>query len=448
MDAGRVLLRYLVPMSLSLLAASGADVLEGQERGTGRWAVSNQPPDIAVAFGYGADGFLSANGEASDDSFVYDNMDLLLHLNLKALPGLRGTSIRVHVQSTLSGRRGSGAGVFQQISNLEAPKEWRLYEAWVQHQLRTPHLSILAGIYDINSEFDVVPSAGDFLNSSFGFGPEYGTSGVMGPSTFPSTGLAARVMFQPTRSLYGLVGVSDAVPGDVGEGRTHLDGDEGALFSLEVGWARLLSDVVPVLNPRGLPAGEWRGRPGPQRRRIGRGRPIEDVRFKIALGGWVYSRRVQRWTPGELEGRSWGIYLLGETLLHQDAAGIRRLSGFARLGTAAQEVNRLDLSLKGGISLRGGVPGRPGDVAGLAFAFARNGSPYLEEEKKAGFPLDQGETVVELTYRASVGSFLTVQPDLQFVVNPDMRPERKNALFIGLRGSLLLEFSDRGPSPF
>jgi porin len=445
MDAGRVFLRCLVP--LSLLVASGGDGLEAQERGTGRWSVSHQPPDVTVAFGYGADGFLLANGGVSDDSFVYDNIDLLLHLNLKALPGLRGTSIRVHVHSTFFGQQGSGAGVFQQTSSLEATEEWRLYEAWVQHQIRTPHLSVLAGIYDINSEFDVIPSAGDFLNSSFGFGPEYGTNGVTGPSTFPSTGLAARVMFQPTRSLYGLVGVSDAVPGDGGDGGTHLDGDEGALFSFEVGWARLLSDVVPLLNPRGLPAGEWRGRPGPRRRRIGRGRPIEDVRFKIALGGWVYSSRFQRWTPGEPEGRSWGIYLLGETLLHQDAAGSRKLSGFARVGTAAEEVNRVDLSLKGGLALSGGVPGRPDDITGLAFAFARNGSPYLEDGNRGGFPLDRGETVVELTYRASLGSLLTLQPDLQFVVNPGMRPEKKNVLFLGLRGNLLLELNAGGTPP-
>jgi carbohydrate-selective porin OprB len=47
--------------------------------------------------------------------------------------------------------------------------------------------SVLAGLYELNSEFYRLQSAGLFLNSSFGIGPEFSQSGLEGPSIFPST---------------------------------------------------------------------------------------------------------------------------------------------------------------------------------------------------------------------------------------------------------------------
>ncbi len=440
----KVLVRWLVLMTV--LAGLGVGSLTAQQRGGGRWAVSSQPPDIYVALGYAADVFLPALGGLSEKSVTLDNLDLLLHLNLKSIPGLRGTSIRVHVQSNRGGSVNSEVGSLQGISNLEAVTEWRLYEAWIEHQVRSPRISILAGIYDINSEFDVIPSAGDFLNGSFGFGPEYSLSGVAGPSTYPATGLTARVMVQPFPSLYGILGVSDAVPGNSGGSRFSLDADEGALLSFEVGYDRILSSVPPIVSRGRRPEPQGWRISGPQRRRIGRGRSIEEVSTKVAIGGWVHSRQFQSWVPDEPPGHSWGWYLLGERLLYQNEDGAGRLSGFVRVGTAADAVNRLDLSLKGGLAYRGAIPGRPDDVAGLGIAHARNGSPFLRERRSTGIPTERAETVVELMYRAEVGRLFVVQPDLQWVLNPGMDPEVTNALVFGLRGHLFLEFPGSDPS--
>ena len=43
---------------------------------------------------------------------------------------------------------------------------------------------------------------------------------------------------------------------------------------------------------------------------------------------------------------------------------------------------------------------------------------------------DRGETVVELMYRAQVGRFFVVQPDLQWVMNPGMYPDVTNAISV------------------
>jgi porin len=352
---------------------------------------------------------------------------------------LRGTSIRVHVQSNRGESVSREVGALQEISNLEAPKEWRLYEAWIEHQVSSPRISVLAGLYDINSEFDVISSAGDFLNSSFGFGPVYGLSGLTGPSSFPSTGLAVRALVEPIPSFYGLLAVSDAVPGNSEGGRFLLDADEGVLFSFEVGYAHILLAPNPVVNRGRGPAAPWRRVSGPQRRRIGRGRPIQDVSSKVAIGGWAYSLQFPDWSPLESSGRSWGVYFLGEHRLYQAEDGTGWLSGFARVGAAAEAVNRLDLSLKGGLAYGGVIPGRPDDVTGLGIAYARNGSPFLQEQRSSGASMERGEIVIEVTHRAAVGGILALQPDLQWAWNPGMNPEVESAFVFGLRGHLQLE---------
>jgi porin len=54
-------------------------------------------------------------------------------------------------------------GVVQTLSNIEAPASWRLYEAFVEYLAAAKRLSVLAGLYDLSSEFDVLSTAGLLL---------------------------------------------------------------------------------------------------------------------------------------------------------------------------------------------------------------------------------------------------------------------------------------------
>ena len=65
-------------------------------------------------------------------------------------------------------------------------------------------------------------------------------------------------------------------------------------------------------------------------------------------------------------------------------------------------------------------------------AAARNGSHYERAQTAAGGPA-AGETTVELTYLAQLGSWLTVQPDLQYVIHPGGTRATQNAVVSGLR---------------
>jgi len=73
-------------------------------------------------------------------------------------------------------------------------------------------------------------------------------------------------------------------------------------------------------------------------------------------------------------------------------------------------------------------------MVGLAVAAARNGS-HFERAQTAGIPA-AGETTVELTYLAPIGSWLSVQPDAQYVIHPGGTRVLRNATVLGLRVAL------------
>ena len=78
------------------------------------------------------------------------------------------------------------------------------------------------------------------------------------------------------------------------------------------------------------------------------------------------------------------------------------------------------------------IPSRAQDMVGLAMASASNGSHYERSQMAAGIPA-AGETTVELTYVAAIGSWLTVQPDAQYVIHPGGTRVLRNAVAPGLR---------------
>jgi porin len=73
------------------------------------------------------------------------------------------------------------------------------------------------------------------------------------------------------------------------------------------------------------------------------------------------------------------------------------------------------------------LPGRDKD----ALAFAAYYGAFSRD-----LPGQSSETVLELTYTLALTPWLTVQPDIQYVINPGGRSSVKNALVIGAQISI------------
>jgi len=383
---------------------------------------------VEAAAAYTADLVGVAAGGVDPGLVALDNLDVQLRLDGASLLGLPGLSAFVYGLANQGGSPSAHAGDLQVLDNIDAPTSWRIYEAWVQQFLAGDRLSILAGLYDVNAEFDAIGSADLFLNSSFGIEPAFGQSGVNGPSIFPVTSLAVRA-----RALLGVgwrvqAVVADGVPGDPadpGGTKVHLGGGDGALVVAEVGYLRPSArDVGPGSGPSTV-----------RRRRAGRTAEEAPHDLEVAVGVWRYTGHVPEPAdapPGSAAPSGGnGAYVIGEARLRSpDPAGAGELWAFGMLGVAQERASLASSSVVLGVSGTGIVPGRPTDRFGLGLAAARRSRRLTG----AAPGLPSWELTGEASYRFRVTDAIAVQPDLQVIHHPAAAPSSvPDAFVLGMR---------------
>lgn len=386
--------------------------------GTGPSASAQPPVDLQGT--YTGDYFAVLSGGAQRGSDYLADVSVVLRMDGEAVFGWRGSSFLVYGLANYGDRPSERIGDVQGASNIEAPSTVKLFEAWWQQNLLSERVSLLVGLYDLNSEFDVIEAGGLFLNSSFGIGAELGASGANGPSTFPTTSLGLRLSAHLSAGLLVRTAVLDGVPGDPSDPYgTHisLSGEDGALAALEL-----------------VSLDRWdTSEAGATRRRISRGHERAPYRRKLALGAWLYTTDLPRLTPGSSESRrgTFGLYLLGEQqILPAGSNPEHGLTAFARLGWADPGVNPLTAHVGAGV-VYDGLWGS--DRLGLGVTAAFSGDDYRAAAAAEGRDVDTAEIALEVTYRAQLTDRLSLQPDLQYVINPGLDPALADAVVVALR---------------
>jgi len=381
---------------------------------------------LRFGFAYDGEGFADVAGGLRRGATYHDFLNVQLTVDADRLVGWPGATVFLYGLGTHGGKPSGFAGDAQGVSNIEAPHDWKVEEGWIQQNLFGNRFSMLVGLYDLNSEFYRLQSAGAFFNSSFGIGPEFSQSGKGGPSTFPDTSVGLRFDVKPARGLVLRAAILDGVPLDRPDGTQRLFAKGDGL--LLVGEAAYL--YRPVVTDQ----------PPLHRFRIARFSGLRPYDGKVALGVWHYTAAFDDLTgvrPGgqavQHHGSS-GLYLVADQKVYDDAGPPkRRLNVFGQLGLGDRRANQFAFYTGGGAVLSGLFPGREADELGVAVAAAHNGNPFIEGQRQAGNSVGRSEVTVELTYLARLRSWLAVQPDLQYVVNPGTDPTLKNALVTMLR---------------
>jgi porin len=144
-----------------------------------------------------------------------------------------------------------------------------------------------------------------------------------------------------------------------------------------------------------------------------------------------------------------GIYGVVDQMLYRvpgtDGQG---LYAFARAGGVPNDRNLINVYADGGLVYQGLIPGRPNDKVGFAAAYARVGDNAHGLDADTGmfgnfyYPVRSSEVMIEMMYQTQLKPWLTVQPDLQFIVNPGggvLNPDgtlRRNAWVVAVRSSV------------
>lgn len=355
-------------------------------------ATSAQPtPSLSVDVAYTGDLWYNLNGGLRREGTYLDNLDVVLSYDAGRDLGLTGTTIGASLlynnRNTLSENI---VGDLQTVSNIDTDGSLRLYEAWIDQKIGIGALKV--GLIDLNSEFDVNEIGALFVNSSHGIGPDFSQIGEIGPGIFPVTALGARLSINGGGSWELRGGVFEGRPGDPDHPRRttlRLERGEGLLVVAEA-----------IARP--------------------------NAATRIALGSWHHDGAAETGLSDD-----WGIYAHIDSKIWSNE--IHKPSGFARLGFASGDVYQVDRYKGAGIVLEGPLFGDGDQAVGLAIASATNADAYRRARLDEGGSADRSETIVEVTYRAALTPWLTLQPDLQYIIDPGTDPTLGNALVAGLR---------------
>jgi porin len=385
-------LRHFAPL-VCLVAGLGSETVPAE----------SAAPGITFDAAYIGDAARNVDGGLRTGSAYLDNLDLQLNAergSLFGIPGLSGLLYVLHNNS--SEFSAEYVGDSHIVSSIDAPGAWRVFEAWLDWAPGSGAVSTRLGLYDLNSEFDSIETAGLFVNGAQGMGTDLGQSGLNGPSVFPVSSLALRLHADFDSGAYGQVAVLDGVPGDPDDpesNRIDLSSDDGALLVAEFGWGD----------------DDWR---------------------KLALGTWMYTADFAPLASpdGPEDDGNWGWYAIADRTLWRGESAT--LAGYVRIGQAEDRFNPMDNYLGLGASVAGFLASRPDDELGLAVASGTSGDGLKAARQLDDLGTDSRETTIELTYRAPLTDWLTIQPDVQYIINPGFEPAFDNSLVILLRFEL------------
>jgi porin len=174
---------------------------------------------------------------------------------------------------------------------------------------------------------------------------------------------------------------------------------------------------------------------------------------KFKLGGWWHSEQFEHLRldagdgsladpgssgdPRRMDG-NWGIYGVMEQTVWSD--GERNAGVFCRVAGAPPDRNLIEYYFESGFTCRGPCAARPEDVFSVGAAYEQLSSDLRKRtrESGAGAGLAVYELILEATYTFKIRPWWTIQPDVQWIINPSGARDVSDAVVIGLRTSFIL----------
>lgn len=417
-----VLIALLATCAISTQARAEDDALPNWQEDTltGGWG-GMRANLYKKGFDFGlthkSDFLANISGGLKRGSAWLGHTEVKLSLDLEKFLGWNGTSMYAHYHSDLGSKFNTKyVGGFMGVDNIEvATNTAQFYQAWVQKNFLDDHVSLLAGLYAIDSEFYAIETAGLFLQPPYGMANEIAQTGANGPPIFPLGALAVRTkLTSPARDFYLQAVLTDGVPGDPNNPRgTHikLGNGDGTLSVVEIGYTP--HEVSQSAEPAGM-------------------QEAAETYNKTAIGFWRYTAQFDAYDGSRQHNQ--GAYVIAErSLFRESGHPSQGLAGFIRFGLASEAVNQADWSGSVGLRYHGLITGRDDDVAGVAVTVNHAGDTYRQNQTLLGNATDRQETNFEATYRAQVTPYFAVQPTLQIIANPSMDTTIKTAWILGSR---------------
>jgi porin len=283
-----------------------------------------------------------------------------------------------------------------------------LGETYLQQQLFNNSLVIAVGRLAPANIFATMPVLNNYLN--IGTNPGPGALGI-NDATFtlypPGVEWGVQAIYNITSSFQMAAGVFNTNQSSAGGAKGGLD------FALQQGNRGALS--VVQLNYLVNHAARDTGLPG-----------------QYSFGGYYDSNRFSSLRiPNSTESGTYSVYGMFQQMVYRDGeAGSQK--GVTIWGETAlapkSSVNTMPYFVGGGLSYQGLIPGRDKDIASAGVIYGAF-SRYI--------PRTTAETVIEINYQITFSRWLSITPDIQYVIRPSGSSAIKNALVLGTQVAIV-----------
>jgi porin len=132
----------------------------------------------------------------------------------------------------------------------------------------------------------------------------------------------------------------------------------------------------------------------------------------------------------------YAFYAVVDQMIYRFANGADRNINlfFEPSFTPLQDRNLISFSIDGGVTMHEPIAGRPSDILGLGFGYARVSNSASGFDRDTAFfnpgvysPVRHSETFIEATYQYQATPWWLIQPDFQYVFNPGAGVVNPNA---------------------
>jgi porin len=309
-------------------------------------------------------------------------LDVSLTLDTQALFGWKGGTAFVDFMAH-GGQNPANdlVGELQAISAIDQNPATRLDQIWYRQNLLDKALWVKFGRIDTTYDFDHIRDAQVFLNGSFGFSPVI----FVFPS-YPFSAWGGELSWQPVSAV--------TLHGGLFDGNTENTVPDVAS-----------SNPNAVENPYGILALaeeslNWQ---------IG----THDLSGTFTLGQWYHTGKFQRYSGSSRQGTGGMYAYLDQTLwtfAHAKGCTASRIGSFVQYAWANDQLTEIDQNISAGLRWRDPIPGRTDDNTGIAATWAHL-SPYAQTPYSY-------ELAIEGFYTAQITPWMSIQPDLQYIIHP------------------------------
>jgi porin len=255
-------------------------------------------------------------------------------------------------------------------------------------------------LIDLNADFAYTDQSLKLINSSFGIQPTISANTPV--SIFPVTALGGIVQYQISKSLDLSAGFFDGMP------------------SIRAPYQPIPD--VSLANSEGFfLIGEMRSK-----------HLIKGRNGTIKIAGWIHSADFRdHHRPLQYSENIGGYLIMDQEILRHKQSNTYV---WFKTGVAPRECNIVRYFYGGGITQNN--LSQPFSLDHISFGIASADlCNHLNDFENLG---DFNETVLELTFQKSYG-IVSIQPDIQYIINPSGFRDVNNCLFLSLRTAITIQ---------